>query len=162
GAIGDVSLSLGRSFDASARGARRQLKATLKLPTGDESWFAGSGSPDFALTWLASRRAEAWGRPGGYFWGVGGLLLGSPDRIEFDARRGGLMSVVGGGIRPFPRWGIKAQVELHSALYESRLREIGDPGVQLTIGGWRDLGGRGVVELAVNEDLAVSSSPDLV
>jgi hypothetical protein len=162
GAIGDVSLSLGRSFDAADGGARRQLRATLKLPTGDESWLAGSGAADFSLTWLASRRAEPWGRPAGYYWGVGGLLLGTPDFIEFEARSAGLMSIVGGGIRPWARWGIKAQVELHSAFYESRLREIGDPGVQVTLGGWRDLRDRGVVELAVNEDLAVSSSPDLV
>ncbi|HEX6995325.1 MAG TPA: DUF3187 family protein [Gammaproteobacteria bacterium] len=162
GAIGDVIVSAGRRFGSAARGRSGQLRASLKVPTGDELWLAGSGSADFALTWLATRRGEAWGRPGAYYWGVGGLLLGSPDIIEYDARRAGLVGLLGGGIRPWRRWGVKAQLELHSALYESRLREIGDPGVQATIGGWRDLRDRGVVEFAINEDVAVSTSPDLV
>src|SRR5690606_10898953 len=54
GAVGDVSLSVGRTFDARDGGGRRQLSATVKLPTGDEAWLAGSGSADLALTWLAS------------------------------------------------------------------------------------------------------------
>src|SRR5690606_29863985 len=137
GAIGDVSLSVGRSFDAGDGAVRRELRTTVKLPTGDEAWLAGSGAADLALTWLASRRAEAWGRPAGYYWGIGGLLVGTPELIEFDARRAGLMGIAGGGVRPWARWGVKAQIELHSEFYESRLREIGDPGVQLTIGGWR-------------------------
>lgn len=160
-AIGDVMLSAGRSFTA-ANGASRYLRASVKVPTGDELWLAGSGSADFALTWLTTRRAEIWNRSAAYYWGIGGLLLGSPDVIEFDARDTGLIGLVGGSIRPWSRWGAKAQIEVHSALYDSRLREIGDPGVQVTIGGWRDLRGGGVVEFGVNEDLAVSTSPDLV
>lgn len=162
GALGDVILSAGRTFGADASGRSRQIRASLKLSTGDELWLAGSGAEDFALTWLTSRRGAAWGRPGAYYWGVGALLLGTPEIVRYDARRAGLLGLLGGGIRPWPRWGVKAQLELHSALYESRLREIGDPGVQITIGGWRDLRERGVVELAINEDLAVSTSPDLV
>jgi len=162
GAIGDTILSAGRRFGSDERGRSGQLRASLKVPTGDEFWLAGSGSADFALTWLATRRGEAWGRPGAYYWGVGGLLLGTPDIIEYDARRAGFVGLLGGGIRLWPEWGLKAQLEVHSALYESRLREIGDAGVQATIGAWRDLGGRGVVELAINEDVAVSTSPDLV
>jgi len=162
GALGDAILSTGLAFGSGASGRSGQLRASLKVPTGDELWLAGSGATDFALTWLATRRGEAWGRPGAYYWGIGGLLLGTPEIIEYDARRAGFVGLVGGGIRPWPRWGLKAQLEFHSALYESRLREIGDAGVQATIGGWRYLGERGVLELAINEDVAVSTSPDLV
>lgn len=162
GAIGDVLLSVGRAFGGADSGRSRQLRASLKVPTGDELWLAGSGAGDFALTWLSARRVEAWTRPAAYFWGVGALLLGTPEIIEYDARRTGLIGLLGGSIRPWPRWGVKAQLELHTALYESALREIGDPGVQITIGGWRDLRERGVVEFGINEDLAVSTSPDVV
>lgn len=162
GAVGDVFLSVGRAFGRAGSERSRQLRASLKVSSGDELWLAGSGAEDFALTWLSASRVEAWARPAAYFWGVGALLLGTPEVIEYDARRTGLIGLLGGGIRPWPRWGVKAQLEMHTALYESALREIGDPGVQITIGGWRDLRERGVVELAINEDLAVSTSPDLV
>ncbi len=162
GALGDALISVARSFPDADRGRRNQLRTTLKVPTGDEAWLAGSGSTDLAVTWLSSRRGDVWRRPAAYYWGIGGLWLGEPEVIEFDARRGALIGLVGGGVRLWPRWGVKAQLEVHSALYASRLKEIGKPGVQITVGGWRDVGERGVLEFAVNEDLAVSTSPDVV
>jgi hypothetical protein len=159
GALGDVLVAFGASV-----GADRQtfLRAAVKLPVGDEDLLAGSGSVDAAVTLLRSREIPLWNRGAGYFWGVGALWLGEPDRIRFDARRGGWLGIAGASLKAWPRVGLKAQIEVHSALYDSPLKEIGDTGVQLTIGGWRELGPRAIVELAVNEDLAVSTSPDVV
>lgn len=159
GAFGDALIGVARRV---GRDGAARIEATVKLPTGDDEWLAGSGAADFALTYLASRTTAVWQRSAGYYWGAGAMLLGTPDTIEYDARRAGLLGVVGGSIRVWPRTGFKAQMELHSPLYASRLKEIGDPGVQVTVGGWRDIGERGVVEFAVNEDLAVSTSPDVV
>lgn len=157
GGAGDILVGIGRAF-----GADTHLQATVKLPTGDKGILAGSGSVDLAVTMLRARSVTAWNRPAGFFWGVGGVWLGGPEQVRFDARRGGLLGVLGGSLKPWPRMGFKAQVEMHSALYDSRLKELGDPGAQVTLGGWRQLGTRGVIELGVNEDLAVSTSPDVV
>lgn len=159
GGLGDVLVSVGRALGPNGG---THLRATMKLPTGDEAILAGSGSADLAVTLLRSVDVSVGGRPAGYFWGVGGLWLGDPERIRYDARRATALGMAGGSLRVWPRTGLKAQIELHGALYDSRLQELGDPGVQLTIGGWRELGARAVIELAVNEDLAVSTSPDVV
>jgi len=156
---GDVQLSVGRRVGADGGFL---LKGTLKLATGDEYLMAGSGATDFGVTLMRSRRFDVGNRPGGFFWGVGAVVLGEPKRIRFDTEPVAVVGMVGGSLKPWPRMGLKAQLDVHSALYESRLQEIGDPGVQATIGGFRELGQRGVVEVAVNEDLAVSTSPDLV
>ena len=159
GGLGDLLVGVGRALGPNGG---THLQATVKLPTGDEAVLAGSGSADVAVTLLRSVDANVGRRSAGYFWGVGALWLGEPDRIGYDARRASVLGMVGGSLKAWPRTGLKAQIELHGALYDSRLKELGDPGVQLTIGGWRELGARAVVEFAVNEDLAVSTSPDIV
>jgi len=156
---GDVQLSLGRRIGADNGFL---LKGTLKLATGEEYVLAGSGAADLAVTLMRSRRFDVRTRPGGFFWGVGAVALGEPKHIRFDAEPAAIVGMVGASLKPWARMGLKAQLDVHSALYESRLKEIGDPGVQATIGGFRELGERAVVEVAVNEDLAVSTSPDLV
>ena len=52
--FGDAQLKL-----ATYLGSQRRfvVQGTLKLPTGDESLLAGSGSADFALTVLRAQRA---------------------------------------------------------------------------------------------------------
>jgi hypothetical protein len=157
--LGDAQLSLGREL---GRDGGFLLKGTLKLPTGDEDLLAGSGSADFALTLLRSKPASLRRMPAAYFWGVGALGMGGAERIEFDSRSAALLGTLGGSLRPWPKLGFKAQIDFHSPLYDSRLGELKDPGVQGTLGGWWQIAERGVLEVAVNEDLSVSTSPDLV
>lgn len=156
-ALGDAQLRIGRVV-----GQGFHLQATLKLPTGDEGLLAGSGRADLAVTLLKVRGAQFAARPAGLFWGVGALRLGRPERIEFDARRFGVIGVFGGHLQVWPRTAVKAQLEFHQALYDSRLGELGDPGVQATLGIAHRFGERGAFEFGVNEDLAVSTSPDVV
>lgn len=159
GGLGDLLVSAGRTLGPNG-GTR--LSATLKLPTGDESVLGGSGSTDFAVTLLYGVDTRVGRLPAGYFLGIGGIRLGEPDFIRYDARRTSVLGIVGGSLKAWPRTGLKAQIELHGALYDSPLKEIGDPGVQLTVGGWREFGRRAIVDFGVNEDLAVSTSPDVV
>ena len=157
--IGDAQLSVAREI-----GGDRALtvQASVKLPTGDEDVLAGSGGTDWSLTLFRAARATARSRPAGWFWGVGLLGLGVPDRIEFDTRRTAVVGVVGGGWQLARRLGLKAQLDVHGALYDSPLEEIGDTAIQATFGGWVQLGERGVLDLAVVEDIAVSTAPDVV
>ncbi|MFO7286652.1 MAG: DUF3187 family protein [Gammaproteobacteria bacterium] len=159
GGLGDLLVSVGRALGPSG-GTR--LNATVKLPTGDESVLGGSGSTDIAFTLLYAADTSVGRLPAGYFVGIGGMWLGEPDYIRYDARRTSVLGIVGGSLKAWPRTGLKAQIELHGALYDSPLRELGEPGVQLTLGGWREIGRRAIVEFGVNEDLAVSTSPDVV
>jgi hypothetical protein len=157
--FGDTQLKL-----ATGLGAQRRftLQGTLKLPTGDETLLAGSGSADFALTLMRAQGTALGSRPAGYFWGVGGLYLGEPDNIDFASRSVAYTGIVGGALRLWPRTGLKAQVDYHSAFYRSALEEIGEHAIEITFGAWIEFGATRTLELAIVEDLAVSASPDVV
>jgi hypothetical protein len=158
GGLGDSAVSVGRAF-GTAR-ARTLLKGTLKLPTGDADSLTGSGSADFALSALRTRRL-AGRRPAGFFWGLGVARFGDASRIRYAQRSTAYFGMLGAGIRLWRHTGLKAQVDVHSALYESPLVELGRPAAEASIGGWRELGERRWLEFAVDEDLSVGTAPDV-
>jgi hypothetical protein len=156
---GDVSLSLAREFGAD-RGF--VLRGTIELATGDESLLAGNGSTDWMVTLLRNRDVALPKRSAGYYWGLGLLNIGTPAQIRFPTEDFGVLGIAGGGLEIKPRFGIKAQIEVHTGLYQSPLEELGQTSVQATFGGWWSLSGSGRLEFAVSEDLHVSTAPDVV
>jgi hypothetical protein len=157
--IGDVQLKAARRFGADGGFV---VQGALKLATGDADSLMGSGSADFGLTLLRSRDLPDRRRPAGYYWGVGVLLLGEPDRVRFAAEDVGYTAIVGGSWQPWPKFGLKAQLDFHSALFNTPLEELGEDAIEATIGAWRPAGRRGLVEFALVEDLEVSTAPDVV
>jgi hypothetical protein len=157
--IGDLQLKFARTI-----GREREfiVQGAVKLPTGDEDMLAGSGSTDWSLTLLRSRPLTARPRPAGYFWGLGLMRAGEPERIDFDAEKWIYTAVVGGSWQPWPRFGLKAQLDLHRAFFNTPLEEIGEDAIQVTFGAWMYTGARGTVEFALVEDLEVSTAPDVV
>lgn len=159
GGSGDAQLSIARHVGGEHG---YTVQATAKLPTGEEALLAGSGSADWSVTLLRARTLLARTRPGGWFWGVGLLGLGEPEQIRYDTRSTALLGIVGGGWQLGRRFGLKAQLDVHTPLYDSRLEEIGQTAIQATLGAWLPLGERGVLDLAVVEDVHVSTAPDVV
>lgn len=157
--LGDIQLSAARRLGPEDRFV---VTGTLKLPTGKEGMLAGSGATDLAVTLLRPRDVSFRNRPAGYFWGVGVLVLGDADHIRYAQERTAYMAVVGGSMAFGQRFGLKAQIDMHSPLYKSQLEEIGEQAFQATVGGWWEFGQRGILEFGVNEDLEVSTSPDVV
>jgi hypothetical protein len=156
---GDAQLKLARTIGA---GERFVAQAAVKLPTGDEDMLAGSGSTDWSLTLLRTQPLPARSRPAGYYWGLGVLHAGEPDRIDFTAETWVYTAIVGGSWQPWRRIGLKAQLDLSSPFYDSPLEEIGESAIQLTAGGWWRANERTLLEFAVVEDLEVSTAPDVV
>lgn len=156
---GDAQLKLAAYLGT---GRRFIVQGSLKLPTGEESLLAGSGSTDFALTLLRTQRTALGSRSAGYFWGVGGLYVGDPEQIDFASRSFAYTGIVGGALKVWPRAGLKAQIDYHSPFYDSPLEELGQKAIEATFGAWIELGETGTLELAIVEDLAVSASPDVV
>lgn len=156
--LGDIQLSAARRV---GNEGRYVLRATWKLPTGEIDELSGSGSSDVALTLLRPQRALFRARPAGYFWGVGGLGVGGAHRIRYPQRDLVLLGVLGGSFKPWPRTGLKVQLDVHTAFYDTPLPELGSTSTQIAFGGWRELGRRGVLEFAVDEDIAVSTAPDV-
>lgn len=156
---GDTQLNVGRALGPDGRFV---LTGTVKLATGDERMLAGSGSTDWGLTLMSRGETELAGRPAGGFWGLGAVAAGDAERIEFAHNDVVPIAVVGGGWRVLPRFGVRAQLDLHGAFYETPLEELGQGAVQATLGGWFELDDGARIDFAVNEDLHVSTSPDVV
>ena len=129
------------------------MQASVKLPTGDEDILAGSGSSDWSVTLLRTRPLLARKRAAGYFWGVGLVRAGDPHRIDFDAHTWVPTGIIGGGWQVWPKLGLKGQLDVHGAFFDSPLEEIGETAIQATFSAWRRIGERGTLELAVVEDL---------
>lgn len=136
--------------------------ATVKFATGDEDLLAGSGSTDWAISFLRPREVQLRRRSAGYYWGFGVVQVGDGPASIFGQRDSGYFGVLGGSLRITPRLGARAQLDMHSPFYRSQLEEIGEKAFQGSIGGWWEFSERGVFEFAFNEDLEVSTSPDIV
>jgi hypothetical protein len=157
--FGDLQLGIARRV-----GAKRNLivRGTVKLPTGSEALMAGSGETDFSVSVMTLQSGMVRGHEAAWF--VGGALLdfGQPDNVRFPVEDGAMGAVLGGALSLKPRFGVKGQLDIYSALYETQLEELGQSAVQATLGGWLQFGDRGLFEFAISEDLHVSTTPDVV
>ncbi len=155
--MGDVRVAVNRRLGDQGL----TLGLALKLPTGREDLLAGSGAADLAVTMVRVRSGRFAARPASYFWGAGVLAAGRPAQATFDRERVVPVAMVGGAWLFAPRLGIKGQLDLHGRYYRSRLA-VGQPGAQLTLGGWWRFAPQAWFEFGVNEDLTVNVSPDVV
>ena len=158
GGWGDTQLKVARKV----AGDRFVLQGTVKLPTGDEDMLAGSGSTDWALTLLRAQSLSARTRPASYYWGVGMLRAGAPERIAFTAKTWVYTAVLGGTWQRWPRTALKAQLDFSTPFFDSPLEEIGATAIQATGGAYWRTGRHAWLELALVEDLEVSTAPDVV
>jgi hypothetical protein len=136
------------------------LRASLKLPTGDEDRLLGSGSTDLAL-WLSGSEAFRGGSLA-LFGGAGALLMSDGDVLAKLQRHAAAFGTLGGGWRPLPRLVLKIQVDGHTPLFRnSDLQELSGS-AQLAIGGTLGLTETLALDLAVVEDIVVDTAPDVV
>jgi hypothetical protein len=136
------------------------LRASLKLPTGDEDHLLGSGSTDLAL-WLSGSQTFR-GESLALFGAAGALLMSDGDVLADQQRHAAAFGTLGGGWRPLPRLALKAQVDGHTSCYnDSVLRELSDS-LQLAFGGTLGLTETLTLDIAISEDVAVNTAPDIV
>ena len=157
--VGDLQLKGARAFGAD-RGF--VVEAGLKLPTGDTEMLAGSGSVDEWLTLLRSRPLPTRRHAAGYYWGVGMMHVGTPDIVAFRSKEWVYTGVLGGSWQRWPRFGLKAQLDVHTPFYDSTLEEIGETAVLATFGAWMQRRKDAQLEFALVEDLRVITAPDVV
>ncbi len=156
--LGDLMLSAART---AGRDGSWRLELSVKLPTGDTDLLMGSGAADVAVS-LLHRGASSWAsHPAGWFWGAGLLRIGQPDRFPAQSNDWVGLGMVGVSWQPFARLGLKAQLDLHSAYYDSHLEQIGNAAMQATLGGWWAIDEQRVLTIAVIEDLVVRAAPDV-
>lgn len=157
--IGDVRLNAAYSV-LQTSDTSVALDLTVSLPTGDADRLTGAGATQVATT-LAATRYALFGLPLTATGNVGALWLERGDvlsRIQRDVVWYGTAELgwaVADGAR------LKLQVNAHSAFYRSELDELGEPGVQLLLGGSVRLTPRWYLDVVVGEDIAVDTAPDV-
>lgn len=160
---GDLRLFLEwRPRSGSALQARRTvaLRAGLKLPTGSAEELRGSGSTDLSLQVFGSdaESLSRWDVDLG--WTASILWLGSTEVLS--ALRRDVVAIASAGASR-PLWGrlsAIAQLDAHSAFYDSSLRSLGSASLQLSVGGRLAVGGGHHVDVAIVENLFTDATPD--
>lgn len=161
--LGDIRLSAAFALAGYDANSRRSvaLHAGLKLPTGESSSLLGSGGTDLSLG-VALTDSETFHRQNLVLFVHGGLLaLGESDPKVGSQRDAAGFTTFGIAWSRWAKFTIKAQLELHSAMYDSELEEIGRTAGQLVFGGSLTVSDRITWEFAATEDISVSTTPDI-
>lgn len=155
--LADIHASLGYDLISSETSA---LSAWLdvKLPAGDADKLTGSGATDVSLILAGERRFDnVWSAFGqaAVTWLGEGELLGYRQRSAVWSGLAGLSARVWRGLS------LKAQIDAHSAAFDSDLDFLNEA-IVLTVGGDYRFASGWRLDLGVSEDIAVEHSPDVV
>lgn len=154
--LGDISLQVARQIVNTDEFALSYW-ASLKLPTGDSSRLTGSDSTDLAL-WLAShkRLSEA----GAIYGNLGILFMSDSEALKQQQKNTAAFAVAGIQYQAWQSILLKAQIDAHTALYNSDIYFLSDV-IQLTFGGTILFDDKNSLDIAVAEDIDSGTSPDV-
>jgi hypothetical protein len=159
--MGDISLMMGYQLAANEQ-TEWALRGGVKLATGDADKLTGSESTDVHLGLYVSRQ-NLFELPSLYAHANIGVLWMDDGEVANEVRE----DWVGYGSTSLS-WmvsrvvSLKAQLDFHTAFYDSALEEIGDFTAQLVFGGSIRAGQNTVVDISMSEDIVVNASPDVV
>jgi hypothetical protein len=138
------------------------LSAELKLPTGDFEKLTGSGGTDFSAGVtlndphsLEKYRITLYG-------GLAGVFLSDADgELAAIQKNWVLVGRAGIGWQATKTFQFKLQLDAQSAIYDSALKEMGDPAFQLVMGGSLTFSDTVYLDIAVAEDISPSTAADV-
>ncbi len=155
-ALGDISLQMAWQAHQSEQSAVSYW-LSLKLPTGNANKLTGSGATDIA-GWGAMNYRLTETR---WLYGQGGLLyMGNSDIFKSIQNNFAVFGNAGIKFQPWNSIELKAQLDFHSAFYDSNLEFLG-PVIQLTFGGSYIINEKHKLDFAVAEDIKTGASPDV-
>ena len=164
GGLGDIALSAGVQLytDGSRYPRAAALRAAVKFPTGESASLLGSGSTDLSL-WLSAGDAFELPIGHGSVFGSAGLMLMTDGNILPGQQADHVaFGSIGAGWKPLNWIAFKVQLDAHTPFYrDSSFEPLSSNAVQLVMGGTLGLTERTSLDIAVSEDLAVGTSPDV-
>lgn len=162
--IGDIRLIGGYQLYAPEKPGRfaASLKGSLKLPTGNSTMLQGSGSYDTAL-WIDAAQTFNCGIGDYSLFGSGGGMIMTKGDVLSDQQSGlAWFGTAGAGLVPAEWIALIVQLSGHSPFYEkSDLEELSGISLQIHTGGTLRLPGAFLMDIAVSEDIAVDTAPDV-
>lgn len=162
--IGDIRLTAGYQLYKGAGESPPSvaLRAGLKLPTGNSNRLQGSGSVDGSL-WLDASDDYTVSIGHVTLFGSGGAMAMSRGDVLPDQQRSlAGFGALGVGWAPADWIALILQLSGHTPLYEeSGLTLLSSNSLQLHSGGTLRLPGSFLLDIAVSEDIAVDTAPDV-
>jgi hypothetical protein len=163
--LGDISLMAGYQLyhDANRYPLAVALRASVKLPTGDSASLNGSGSTDVSV-WITASADSPLPLGHATLYTAGGLMAMTKGDVLRDQQRDHVgFGTVGVGWNPLSWIAFKVQMDAHTPFYrDSDLKPLTGNAAQLLIGGTLGLSERTTLDIAVSEDIATTTSPDVV
>lgn len=158
--IGDLRINAAYAFSWNNR--TLILSSELKLPTGDYDKLTGSGGFDFSMGLtindsysLRKYRITLYGGLAGVFMDdCDGKLAAIQNNFALNGR-------AGIGWQATDLFQLKLQIDAHTPLYDSELKELGDPAFQLTMGGSLILTENAYLDISVSEDINTLTAADV-
>lgn len=136
------------------------VRGGISLPIEELSEFTTNNAAD-AFVDVHSPWVRAFGSERVRVAGSIGLLVSNADQSVFDRRSSGGFGVLGINYQFRRHLVLFGQVDWHTPLFNSELRELGITGSQLTLGG-RVQSPKHTIEFSFSEDSTVDSVPDIV
>jgi hypothetical protein len=156
--VGDASVEVGRSLMSNDRSAVSAWLG-LKLPTGDADDFTGSGSVDITLALAAEHRfGDRWQ----VFGQLAGTWLSEGDRLVRQQRDWVAAATAGISARTIGKLVLTAQIDAHTAVYDTNELDFLNDAVVLSVGGSYRFDSDWEIAVGVSEDIEVESAPDVV
>ncbi len=160
--FGDIRFSAAISLIGRSQQQQRflALRPQIKLPTGDADGLLGSGGTDVAVG-LAYSDFETLSRLNMVLTSHAGVLYMGNTKILRDKQKhfagyGGISL----GWLAMKSLEFKIQMDLHSALYNSELKQLGSS-LQLLGGGTAHLPGHVLLDLGISQQLITDATPDV-
>jgi hypothetical protein len=159
--VGDVRLAFAQSLNAGAQSTAASLRASLKLPTGNEAKLMGSDAPDLAL-WLSAACGVSDCTEFGWYGGGGLLWLGSGEVLpEMQQKVVGFGSA-GLSWQAFSSVAVKTQIDAHTPFYSgSDFEELSSNSAQVILGATFSITRETQFDLSISEDIVVNTAPDV-
>ena len=158
---GDMHIQLVRHLGCGNNPGNRSSASArlgLKLPTGDTSLLSGSGAFDAYIDVTSGDLAAA--EKLGFRVSAGLIALGSTSVVSNEEQWAVYGSTVLGW-HYSPGLELVSQLDWHSRLFTSELRELGSVALQLTVGGRFHLRSGAALDVAFLEDVAPDTAPDI-
>lgn len=156
--IGDIQVQVANQIVQTARDSIA-LIANVNLPTGDDDKLTGSGGTGIGVM-LAATHAGWFDLPLTLSGNAGVQTLPESDVLDGSQKKSAWFGSGEIAWAATQDWRLRAQVSMHSAIYDSALASLGETPTQLLLGGTVRLDPRWALDIAIGEDIVVDTAPD--
>lgn len=157
--FGDVQLQIANQIVQSER-SNVALITSVNLPTGDDEKLTGSGGTSIGVM-LAATYSDWLNLPLTLHGNIGAQTLPDGDVLDERQKKSAWFGSAEIAWAATRQWRLRAQINSHSAIYDSALASLGETSTQLLLGGSVRLSSRWALDIALSEDIAVDTAPDV-